>query len=114
MSSTQRFDLIVKAVFHTMDEKTAAQALEKLRKDVPSLSCTPFREEPSLEDCLEVLGTATVDEQTKEKVLSTWDNDWDSNEDRDGSEQYWAYAFNTKMFDPILYYLELEFRPLHA
>lgn len=113
MSSTLRFNLTLRAVVSTRDEELAQSVIARLRKDVPQLSCSPFREETSLENCLEFMGSAEVTSEQKERILARWDNDWDSEEERNGTENYWAYAFNTKMFDPLLYYLELELRPLH-
>lgn len=114
MSSTRSFDLVMKAVVHTADEQTALAVQELLSNDVGGLSCSPLRESQSLNDCFEFMATAVVSESVKDAVLAKWDNDWDEDEERNGTEIYWAYAFNTKMAYPDLYYLELEFRPIHS
>lgn len=114
MSSIQHFDLILKAVVHPDEPAACMRAVEAMKEAVPDLSFSPFREADALEDCAEAIGSAIVDQTQKECVLSKWDNDWDESEERDGTTYYWAYAFNTKMFCPELYYLELEFRPRKA
>ena len=111
MSSTPFFDLIARFVVSTVDEEAAKGVLNHLREDLPELSFSPLREEPSLNNALDCMATAVVDMTQKDLILSKWNNDWDHEEERNGTEAYWAYGFNTKMFDPLLYYAELEFRP---
>lgn len=114
MSLKQRFDLVLKVVVHPGSQPVLQRGLDALKADLPALSFSPAREAQGLEDCLECIGSAVVDEEQKALILSKWDNDWDESEERGGLEYYWAYAFNTKMFAPELYYLELEFRPVRS
>lgn len=81
----------------------------KLLALCPDLSFSPSREQPSLNDCLEVYASARIDESQKSMLLETLDSDWDEDEDL-----YWAYGFNTRPFDSRVYYLQLEFTPLKS
>lgn len=106
MFSTMNYKLMLRVVVQTKKEEQIAEVQQELRKLVPTLSFSPFREEQSLDGCLEFYSTGTVEKAERKRLVDTLDNDWDYDEEDD---IYWAYGFNTKMFDPRVYYLEMEF-----
>lgn len=107
MSSIQPYSLMMQVVVQTTDEAIGNQVRKELLALAPGLSFSPWREQDSLNGCLECMATGTVTEEERELLLKTLDNDWDQDEKDD---LYWAYGFNTKMFDPNVYYLQLEFQ----
>lgn len=98
--------MVVRLVVNT-DRDAVVEAVEaKMKADCPSLSFSPAIPVEELDQCLEARGTATVTSAVKAAILSRWNDDWDVSEDEDC---YSAYGYNTKMFDPQVYYLELMF-----
>lgn len=99
-----KIHLILRLVVNT-DEAGLEQVEARMKEDCPQLSFSPWIEREELDDCLETRGTAVVSPEEKEVLLGTWDNDWDT----DDEDCFWAYGFNTKMFDSRVYYLQLQF-----
>ena len=87
-------------------ERDLMQAESQMKEDCPSLSFSPWIEREELDGCLEARGSARISQETKERILAGWNDDWDISEDEDC---YSAYGFNTKMFDSHVYYLQLQF-----
>lgn len=87
-------------------ETDLAKAESLMKADCPSLSFSPWIQREELDNCLEVRGSAMISPEQKEALLNTWNNDWDVNEEE---TCYWAYGFNTRMFDSKVYYLQLQF-----
>ena len=54
-------------------------------------------------NCLEFYGSATLDSNEIESLLSQLNNDWDGEND-----DCQAYSFNTTMFHPNVYYLQFQ------
>ncbi|MGM9960080.1 MAG: hypothetical protein ACI32F_02065 [Allobaculum sp.] len=100
------YKLMMRVVVQTEKEDQVTEVQQELQKLVPALSFSPTREEASLDGCLEFYATGKVDENERTLLVDTLDNDWDYDDEDD---VYWAYGFNTKMFDSRVYYLELEF-----
>lgn len=94
------------AVIETLDEPEAEAVCDQIRKLDPELSFSPLREQPSLNGCLEVHATGTADAAQKQALLETIDDDWDANEEE---SEFQAYGFNTKMMNPLLYYVQISF-----
>lgn len=96
----------MQVVIGSMSEEEAHAVQQELLKFCPDLSFSPVREQPSLNNAIEFYATGTCTQEEKEKMLSTLDNDFDCDEE---NHLYYAYSFNTKMWDPRVYYLQLEF-----
>lgn len=88
------------------NERVLDQVEAEMRRVCPDLSFSPWIEREELEDCVEVRGSALVSQEERERLLALWNNDWDTDEEDDC---YWAYGFNTKMFDSRVYYLLVQF-----
>lgn len=95
-------------VVNTTYPEQAMAVQEELLAYVP-LNFSPIREQPELNECLEFRATAKVTDEQKQILIDNLDNDW---EEADGA--YWAYGFNTKMFNSTVYYLYMEFTPIKA
>lgn len=94
----------MQVVVDTLDEKEAQKIQEELKGYCSELSFSPMRVQPNLMDCLEFYATARLDDSQKEKLLEDLDDDWDQEDNT-----YWAYGFNTKIFNKMVYYLKLDF-----
>ena len=104
MSLTTPISLKMQVVVSTLNEEDCLTVQKQLLEFCPELSFSPVREQPSLVDCLEFYGTASIDQACKDVLIQNLDNDWDVEDD-----VYSAYGFNTKMFNPLVYYLLMEF-----
>ena len=100
------YSLRMRVVVSSEDESQGLAIQNELANLCSKLSFSPMRLEPSLEGCLEFAASGMVEEQERTLLVKTLDNDWDYDEEDD---LYWAYGFNTKLFDQRVYYLELEF-----
>ncbi len=96
----------MKVVISSLNEEDAFAVQHELSELLPSLSYSPCRAEPSLDDCIEFYASGACDNQAKELLTDTLDNDFDHDEEE---TEYWAYGFNTRMFNPLVYYLSMEF-----
>lgn len=85
-------------------QETVQEVQQALSARMPALSYSPSLEQGSVDDCLEFHATAECSPQEAEDLLHWMNNDPDG---EDG--EYWAYGFNTKMFDPHVYYFRLDF-----
>lgn len=103
------YSLRMRVVVSSEEESQGLAIQNELLKICPKLSFSPMRLEPSLEGCLEFAASGTVDEHERGVLVDTLDNDWDYD---DQDDLYWAYGFNTQLFDKCVYYLELEFSTL--
>ena len=86
------------------NEETAEQMKVKLSKLQDKLSYSPSREQPSLFNCYEFFCTAELEQSEIDTLKAQLNNDWEGEED-DCS----AYGFNTKMYDPDMYYIQLQY-----
>ena len=109
MSSNTEYRVLLQVVVQAKEESMAVDVQKELSALVPGFSYSPIREQESLNDCLEFMATGEVDEAGRQLLIKTLDRGWDVDEDED---LYWAYGFNTKMFNPNVYYLQLEFTPM--
>lgn len=91
-------------VIHSSNEEDIQRVIQFFQSIDPSLGFSPGRESPSLNDCLEFYGSGRCTKEMKEQLLSQCNNDWDQEDN-----SYWAYGFNTKMFDEKVYYLSFIF-----
>lgn len=98
--------VLLQVVVSSLKEEDVKTVQDELKELVPELSFSPAREQASLENCLEFMATGDVTKEQKQLLIDKLDNDWDISEDGDF---YSAYAFNTKMFSPLVYYLQMEF-----
>ena len=85
------------------EESIVEEVIDELRNLQPKFSYSPFREQPSLANCLEFYGTANLNEKEIDTFLSQINNDLDG--DRDDCS---AYGFNTKMFHKNVYYIQFQ------
>lgn len=86
-------------LFDTCDESLAKAAVDKLCLYC-DLSCSPFLEK---DGALIMNATFSCEQEQFSSLLAWMNNDWDEDEGF-----YSAYSFNTKMFDPIVYYAQVE------
>lgn len=89
---------------HSLQEQDVERICQFLKSIDPDLGFSPAREAESLIDCLEFRGAGACTPAQKEELLARCNDDWD---EEDGL--YWAYGFNTTMFDEQVYYLQLDF-----
>lgn len=104
--SDQLYNVRLNVVVNTPYEESVIAVQNELAAMVPSLSFSPIREQPDLNECMEFAATGVVNQETKQIMIDTLDNDWEEADDA-----YWAYGFNTKMFNSEVYYLYMEFTP---
>lgn len=90
-------------VVKTDNEKDVKEVQEELLKICPDFHFSFWREQESLVDCVEFHATAKVEEKMLKHIYDSLNNDWDGDMD-----DCTAYGFNTKMFDPRVYYLRME------
>ncbi|WP_323089183.1 hypothetical protein [Allobaculum sp. JKK-2023] len=110
MSSTLHYSVSLHVVVSSLDDTTVQIVQDQLKTFVPDFSFSPMREQPSLQDCIEFYASADVTQEQRQLLIDSLDNDWDKDEDDD---TYWAYGFNTKTFNPLVYYMQLDFQKLH-
>lgn len=104
MDSNKMYDVRMLVVVSTSEESVCREVQQELLEFCPNLSFSPIREQQSLNNALEFHATGTCTAQEKEAMLGKLDNDFD---EEDGL--YYAYSFNTKMWDPRVYYIQMEF-----
>ena len=75
----------------------------KLLEIYPSFSISASREFPGMKDCSDFYITCELNKEDIQPLLNKLNNDWDEDE---GS--YECYGFNTKMFDPLVYYISFD------
>ena len=85
------------------DEAIVEIVKEEINHLCSAFTFSPSRPQPSLRNCLEFYGSATLDSNEIESLLSQLNNDWDGDMD-----DCCAYGFNTKMFHPNGYYLQFQ------
>lgn len=85
------------------DESIVDEVKKDIQKIYKSFSFSPSREQPSLRNCLEFYGTADINQEEIEHLLSQLNNDWEGE-----IEDCCAYGFNTKMFHSHVYYLQFQ------
>lgn len=91
-------------VVDSEDEAIVKQVQDDLKARCPQLGFSPAREQESLNHSVEFFGTARISKEAYDELYRTLNNDWDGEED-DCS----AYGYNTKMFNPHVYYLQMEY-----
>ena len=107
--SSNSYKVLMNVVISSLNEAQARRVQKELLEIDPDLSFSPCREQESLNEAIEFRVSGQADEEQKEALIHRLNSAWDKDED---DEFYWAYGFNTKMFDPKVYYLELEFMPI--
>lgn len=90
-------------VVESLDEKVIQEVQEDLKKIDPNFSCSPSKEQESLNNCSEFYATLNCSKETLDYLYKTLNNDFDGEPD-----DCWAYGFNTKMFNKNVYYLHME------
>ncbi len=100
----QIHDVVIFCAVHSTNEEDAARIQAFMKSIDPELGFSPCRESESLNDCLEFRGAGPCTPAQKEELLARCDDDWDED---DGT--WWAYGFNTTMFDDQVYYLQFDF-----
>lgn len=105
MSSSTPTKVILTVVLSTLDEDKALEVQQQLKSYDENLSFSPCIEREDLKECLEFRGSGDVDEKQKAEMIAHLCDDFD----QDGDDYYWAYGFNTTMFNPLVYYLAMEF-----
>ncbi|EOS60250.1 hypothetical protein C815_01630 [Firmicutes bacterium M10-2] len=85
------------------NEQNAKEVQQHLKDIIQDPSFSPMREQASLNECIEFYVTWPIENNFK-TIQEQLNNDWTGEEgDLD------AYGFNTKMFDPCVYYLRLQY-----
>ena len=85
------------------NEQTVQHIQEILRSRIQSVSFSPYREQASLKDCIEMNATFSIEQDEVDALLQFLDNDWDGEKD-----DCTCYGFNTKPFDPSIYFMRFE------
>ncbi|MBF0578574.1 hypothetical protein IM774_01985 [Erysipelotrichaceae bacterium RD49] len=111
MSSIPQFSVSLHVVVSSLDENTVQVVQDQLKTFIPEFSFSPMREQSSLQDCIEFYASAQISADQRQLLIDSLDNDWDKDEDDD---MFWAYGFNTRMFNPLVYYMQLDFQKLSA
>ncbi|WP_273235273.1 hypothetical protein [Ileibacterium valens] len=106
MSSKTVKHVTMKVVVSSLNEEDAFSIQKELSSFLPGLGYSPCRAEPSLNDAIEFLASGTCDEVQKDFLIHTLNNDFDHDEN---DTEFWAYGFNTRMFNPLVYYLSMDF-----
>ena len=75
--------------------------LSKIRSD---FSFSPSREYPAQKGASDFFATCDLDEEEVQPLLDQLNNDWDGDVD-----DCICYGFNTKMFHPLVYFLEFTY-----
>lgn len=86
------------------NEQNAKEVQQHLKDIIHDPSFSPLREQASLNDCVEFYVTWQGENNPIQAIQEKLNNDW-TGEDGDLD----AYGFNTKMFDPDVYYLRLQY-----
>ncbi|MGN1183222.1 MAG: hypothetical protein ACI4SR_09480 [Faecalibacillus sp.] len=73
---------------------------EKLLTINPSFSISPYKESNMTRHASEFFVTFQIEKENVQDLLDQLNNDWDGRYD-----DCYAYGFNTKMFDPLVYHL---------
>jgi hypothetical protein len=87
-----------------LSEQTVKEVQQHLLEIWPNFYFSHSREQHSLRDCLEFYATTSCSKEEAQKLYEVLNNDWDGEPD-----DCIAYGFNTKMFDPNVYYLSMEY-----
>ena len=90
-------------VISSEDEKDYESVKEKLTQIYPAFSISASREFPGLKGHSDFYITCELKQEDVLPLLDKLNNDWDGDE---GS--YDCYGFNTKMFDPLVYYISFD------
>lgn len=85
-------------------EQVAEDLKVKLTQLQENLSYSPTREQPSLNNCCEFFCTADLTLDEIIALKSQLNNDWEGVEDDCD-----AYGFNTQMYDPCMYYVQIQY-----
>lgn len=85
-------------------EEISDQLKLKLSKIQSKLSYSPSREQPNLLNCYEFFATADLSMEEIKNLKEQLNNDWEGEED-----DCCAYGFNTKMYDPTMYYVQFQY-----
>ena len=86
------------------DEIASQNVKESIHKIEEKFSFSPTREQPSLQRCVEFYASADLQQEEIKALKEQLNNDWEGEED-----DCCAYGFNTKMFHPDVYYLQIEY-----
>lgn len=106
MSSKTIKHVIMRVVVSSLNEADVLSVQEQLLSFNPDLHFSPMREQPSLDGCIEFQASGHCDKEIKAIMVRDLDNDWDHDEDE---TEFWAYGFNTRMFNPLVYYMSMDF-----
>ena len=90
-------------VIESEEDKDYEIIKNKLLEIYPSFSISASREFPGMKNCSDFYITCELKEEDIRPLLDKLNNDWDGDE---GS--YDCYGFNTKMFDPLVYYMSFD------
>lgn len=88
-------------IISSTNESDEIQIKNKLLNICPAFSMSVSRECPHVKNAIDFYVTADLKEEDVKPILDQLNNDWDGDYD-----QCTCYGFNTKMFDPLVYYLD--------
>ena len=88
-------------IISSTNESDEKEIKNKLLDICPSFSMSASRECPHVKNAIDFYVTADLKEEDVKPILDKLNNDWDGEYD-----QCTCYGFNTKMFDPLVYYLD--------
>ena len=83
------------------DEKDINGVMQELVSIDDRFSVSCFRDCPHHKNGVDFYATININEEEVQSLLDKLNNDWDGEYD-----ECCCYGFNTKMFNPLVYYLD--------
>ena len=93
---------ILAQVVVDQEEEAIVQDVQNALNKLCTFSYSPYREQPSLINCLEFYATAEVTREQLDTMVVQLNRYWQA-----GGDEWEDYGFNTPMFHPHVYYLYL-------
>lgn len=90
-------------VIESEKEEDYNRIKEQLMQINPEFSISPYKDSMFTAHAIEFYATFHIEEKAVDALLAQLNNDWDGEHD-----DCIAYGFNTRMFDPQVYYLAFQ------
>ncbi len=88
-------------VVNSMDDSIIQDVQQALQALIPNVGYSPYRNQESLNDCVEFYASFEADQDDFEALIPKLNEFWNM-------DTPWEdYGFNTKMFHPNVYYLQV-------
>ena len=91
-------------IINSKNESDCEMIKEELLKIRSDFSFSPSRESPGQKGTSDFFATCDINEEEVPVLLDKLNNDWDGEMD-----DCICYGFNTKMFHPMVYFLEFTY-----